>query len=472
MSRFIRSGADKSKNRVSGFTPAELEAAEWSRNFFEAEKRTALPTHGDRRGRTDVGICRRKTRRGTGVGGQQPARQEREHQEETGQSVQREARAWSLESSSSPGKLGGERSVLTDAHRSCTLGRSDKKKKEKKKKKKQQKRSVDEKRAENRNQKVAKEKKDNGETARETCEGKYEVVASVDECTPQGGQSTSKPAEMPVQALDEEGPVNTSYLGWGAMSTQDMIEHLLSSVQWPAASAAETQVPGIAKNPPYDPISIPSRAKSRSSSSSSARACSETALPEQPPKDPRNPLLSAHELDAYEANKREAAKRQESPRRNRSSSLKRRSHRSRSHQREHSKRHMNQSSRRRKNGDSRSSASDRNRRGRRSRSLRRRSRRPSRSLTGAQAPTWDHKPFLERSPSPCRERTEGAMYNTRKDAWRSRAGGVYIPPQRAKSESSAREPQARYLHPEEFARYRLGRRSPSPVYELNAPRER
>lgn len=84
---------------------------------------------------------------------------------------------------------------------------------------------------------------------------------------------------------------------------------------------------------------------------------------------------------------------------------------------------------------------------------------------------WDHEPFLERSLSPCRERTDGAMWNTRKGAWRSRAGGVYLPPppKDPKADgfrSPTRSPTpARYLHPEQFKRNREPsrerRRSPS-----------
>lgn len=103
-------------------------------------------------------------------------------------------------------------------------------------------------------------------------------------------------------------------------------------------------------------------------------------------------------------------------------------------------------------------------------------------------PEWDHLPFLARSPSPCRFRTKGTMWPTRLGAWKSRAGGAYLPPTDAPPDvnkvdvtrhgwdddaadggittnaanSPSPEGPARYIFPEQFKRRALaGRRSPS-----------
>ncbi|CAJ1386373.1 unnamed protein product [Effrenium voratum] len=68
-------------------------------------------------------------------------------------------------------------------------------------------------------------------------------------------------------------------------------------------------------------------------------------------------------------------------------------------------------------------------------------------------PEWDHLGYLRRSPSPCRLRTKGAMWPTRKGAWRSRAGGVYLPPENAEERPGSRSPSpAKWMYPEEFNR--------------------
>lgn len=122
-----------------------------------------------------------------------------------------------------------------------------------------------------------------------------------------------------------------------------------------------------------------------------------------------------------------------------------------------------------------------------------------RKLNAPEEPEWDHLPFLRRSPSPCRLRTDGAMWPTRRGAWKSRAGGAYLPPTDAppkdrKDEKDVEErrrqmdsrwshlssqggPQskglnspsrsqsiARYLYPEEFAK-RVVRTRRSPDYK-------
>lgn len=80
-------------------------------------------------------------------------------------------------------------------------------------------------------------------------------------------------------------------------------------------------------------------------------------------------------------------------------------------------------------------------------------------------PKWDHEPYLNRSPSPCRLRTDGAFYPTRKGTWRSRAGGIYLPPLASQKDGENISPSpspARYLYPEEFKRWAPPqRRSPS-----------
>ncbi len=71
---------------------------------------------------------------------------------------------------------------------------------------------------------------------------------------------------------------------------------------------------------------------------------------------------------------------------------------------------------------------------------------------------WDHDKFLDRSPSPRRDRTAGPMANTRKGAWKSRAGGVFLPPDPVNEDDTdveAEEP-AKYVFPEDFRK-----RSPS-----------
>lgn len=67
---------------------------------------------------------------------------------------------------------------------------------------------------------------------------------------------------------------------------------------------------------------------------------------------------------------------------------------------------------------------------------------------------WDHQPFIDRSVSPRRDRTDGPMYPTRKGTWRSRAGGVFLAPGESSEDNvdSPRASPARYLYPEEFRR--------------------
>eukprot|EP00923_Selenidium_pygospionis_P044754 GHVN01077307.1.p1 GENE.GHVN01077307.1~~GHVN01077307.1.p1 ORF type:complete len:518 (+),score=109.06 GHVN01077307.1:58-1611(+) len=103
---------------------------------------------------------------------------------------------------------------------------------------------------------------------------------------------------------------------------------------------------------------------------------------------------------------------------------------------------------------------------------------------GEREPEWRHDRYLNRSESPNRERTEGPMWDTRKDAWISRAGGAYIPPRPRDGREDERDEReedwhrsaspARYRYPEQFHRIRSDRaRSPSdrsrdsPRYELD-----
>lgn len=75
---------------------------------------------------------------------------------------------------------------------------------------------------------------------------------------------------------------------------------------------------------------------------------------------------------------------------------------------------------------------------------------------------WDHLPFLRRSPSPCRVRTSGNMYPTRLGAWKSRAGGAYLPPTDDTPAAEELEELARYVYPDDFKeRGPKTRRSPS-----------
>lgn len=67
-------------------------------------------------------------------------------------------------------------------------------------------------------------------------------------------------------------------------------------------------------------------------------------------------------------------------------------------------------------------------------------------------PDWDHLAYLRRSPSPCRLRTTGTMWPTRKGGWRSRAGGVYLPPELRRERHSPSLSPARWMYPEEFKR--------------------
>jgi len=86
------------------------------------------------------------------------------------------------------------------------------------------------------------------------------------------------------------------------------------------------------------------------------------------------------------------------------------------------------------------------------------------SQVAADEPEWDHLGYLRRSPSPCRLRTNGTMWPTRKGAWRSRAGGVYLPPEAGEVErrGSASLSPAKWMYPEEFNRpFKEARRSPS-----------
>jgi len=87
------------------------------------------------------------------------------------------------------------------------------------------------------------------------------------------------------------------------------------------------------------------------------------------------------------------------------------------------------------------------------------------SKIAAEEPEWDHMGYLRRSPSPCRLRTNGTMAPTRKLAWRSRAGGVYLPPE-AIDEDRRGSPSispAKWMYPEEFKKRepKVARRSPS-----------
>eukprot|EP01068_Selenidium_serpulae_P008209 Selendium_serpulae@DN4920_c0_g1_i2.p1 len=99
-------------------------------------------------------------------------------------------------------------------------------------------------------------------------------------------------------------------------------------------------------------------------------------------------------------------------------------------------------------------------------------------------PQWQHDRFLTRSESPNRERTEGPMWDTRKEAWISRAGGQYIEARRrprrdhsSDDDEGARAEPARYRYPDQFrragpdptTRQRVASRSRSPMCSRRSP---
>eukprot|EP00920_Eleutheroschizon_duboscqi_P008119 GHVT01018877.1.p1 GENE.GHVT01018877.1~~GHVT01018877.1.p1 ORF type:complete len:546 (+),score=69.06 GHVT01018877.1:311-1948(+) len=97
--------------------------------------------------------------------------------------------------------------------------------------------------------------------------------------------------------------------------------------------------------------------------------------------------------------------------------------------------------------------------------------------SGKREPKWFHDRYLNRSESPDRERTEGAMWNTRAGSWKSRAGGVYIAPLVLDADEELNG-AAKYRNPETTDVIRARRtvaqvedgRS-SPVYDIDAPLE-
>eukprot|EP01071_Lankesteria_metandrocarpae_P005264 Lankesteria_metandrocarpae@DN3933_c0_g1_i1.p1 len=93
---------------------------------------------------------------------------------------------------------------------------------------------------------------------------------------------------------------------------------------------------------------------------------------------------------------------------------------------------------------------------------------------------WTHDRYLNRSPSPNRDRTDGSMWDTRLGSWRARAGGVFLPPKEVVDEIEERSNVARYkdanffIRPDKVHRQRNTSQEPivvkgrdSPVYELS-----
>lgn len=99
---------------------------------------------------------------------------------------------------------------------------------------------------------------------------------------------------------------------------------------------------------------------------------------------------------------------------------------------------------------------------------------------------WEHDVFENRSESPIRERTEGAMWDTRRGSWRSRAGGVYLPEspvensEANESVTTGHQKPSRYKYPlrhqtnsssfsrgikKHFSPLRIPQSRGSPVYE-------
>mmetsp|Transcript_11932 Transcript_11932/g.26509 ORF Transcript_11932/g.26509 Transcript_11932/m.26509 type:complete len:273 (-) Transcript_11932:7-825(-) len=88
-------------------------------------------------------------------------------------------------------------------------------------------------------------------------------------------------------------------------------------------------------------------------------------------------------------------------------------------------------------------------------------------------PEWDHVPFVMRSPSPDRTRTDGTFADTKRGAWRSKAGGVFLPPvdEPETLENSGRfhsSSPARYV--EGPVRAQLRRMRPSPPRATSSQR--
>eukprot|EP00914_Ancora_sagittata_P002762 GHVO01005895.1.p1 GENE.GHVO01005895.1~~GHVO01005895.1.p1 ORF type:complete len:281 (+),score=33.79 GHVO01005895.1:31-843(+) len=86
---------------------------------------------------------------------------------------------------------------------------------------------------------------------------------------------------------------------------------------------------------------------------------------------------------------------------------------------------------------------------------------------------WDHDLFERRSVSPNRDRNVGDMWDTRTGEWKSRAGGVYLPPTEPRptniDAASYRywDPKSRGRKAERDSDEERPRRRASPVYELD-----
>lgn len=176
------------------------------------------------------------------------------------------------------------------------------------------------------------------------------------------------------------------------------------------------------------------------------------------PRDPRNPLHAAYELPRRSHKTREDHKRE-----------RRGKHLRDSYGRKHSRRACRSSSAHRsgiQKGKLRSDALEASANRQRKQSYRYNSRDSSER--------WTHDAFEMRSESPNRERTHGVMWDTRRGAWRSRAGGVYLPPSPTPSEELENPSNTnRSNEPSGPSRYKYPRNTQSRRYHFNDPlRER
>mmetsp|Transcript_13004 Transcript_13004/g.28883 ORF Transcript_13004/g.28883 Transcript_13004/m.28883 type:complete len:857 (-) Transcript_13004:170-2740(-) len=221
---------------------------------------------------------------------------------------------------------------------------------------------------------------------------------------------------------------------------------------------------------------------------SSPRAGSNTRAAYDFPRDPANPLDQAHNFKAYQELFEHAARRKQEHqakklRKKAQEKLDRKKlKKQKKKQKKKEKRHKNKKKKGKKAASSSSSGSSSS-----SSSSSDTDKTLGTDSSSEESAKWDHRGYLYRSPSPCRLRTEGAMAKTRKGAWRSRAGGVYLPPLEEDLATKMGDPNvvsttdraqftpspspARYLYPEELKERedRQLRRSPSYNREHDEP---
>ncbi|CAK0878062.1 unnamed protein product [Prorocentrum cordatum] len=326
MSRFIRSRPGAGKNgaaKLTGFTEAELAAAEWARALPEVRENYRRTTNAEVKGGSVVraaplsscllpeGPLAALVMQGAGA------------KDADRRNIEKKKKKEKKEEKEKDSCLLPDGAVTALVVEGASVKDAEGRRKEKKEKK-------GDKAKENKKERKAGKEKD-----------KKEKLAALG-----GAEAAGTP---PASGLDACGPAPTG----------DAVDALIEAARAQAARA-QAAVP------------VPS---SPSGSRSASRGPKSLPPPgDRVPRDPRNPLLEAQDLNAY----REYLRAADGP-----------------------------------DGGARGSGESR----------------------------WNHEGFLNRSPSPCRDRTEGAWASTRRGAWRSRAGGVYMPPSgRVEGEEDAGAP--------------------------------